>query len=243
MNISQSHFSLPKGLFISVVVHALPLFMVLMLTRTHFVPKRTQTEFLQVELFGMVTGQQVAGEQAAAAVKQQQILAPAPQAAVAAEPEETPPPPAEQKNAPKPVPIHRPKRSSAGSSAPPQRSIVIQEQNGSSGQAQQTIVRREAEGTSPSVTRQYLAELTRLVRTRLIYPLKAKAKGWTGVTLVAFTVSEGGSVVPGSESVRKTSGYAELDQAALNAVRGSVHLPNPPHQMEVVVAVNFLQRS
>ena len=47
------------------------------------------------------------------------------------------------------------------------------------------------------------------------------------------------ALVSGSESVRKTSGYAELDQAALNAVRGAANLPTPPHQMEVVVAVNF----
>lgn len=90
-----------------------------------------------------------------------------------------------------------------------------------------------------SLKRQYLAELSRIVHNRLTYPLKAKAKGWTGVTHVAFLVTERGGIVPGSESVRRTSGYDELDQAALNAVRKADRLPPPPQTMEAVVAINF----
>lgn len=223
MDVSRSHFSLNLGLFMSAVIHVLPFALIFVLTSVKFVVPERKCETLQVELFGMVTGQQVSGQQEVAAVEEQ----PQPQEQAAEEP---PPPEPIQPPEPKSVPKHvapRPKHSYAP--APPRRQA-------SEGQLQQTIGKSEMEA---SLMRKYLAELSRIVRNRLIYPLKAKAKGWIGVTRVSFTITDGGGVVPGSESVRQTSGYKELDQAALIAVRSAGHLPTPPHQMEVVVAVNF----
>lgn len=237
MNVSRSHFSLSRGLLISVIVHGLPFIFVIVLTSFKFAVPERQTNALQVELFGMVTGQQVAGHKAVAAVEEHAAVAgqavALPQQQESVSPPE-PPSHAEQKSVAKPVPV----RAQKGSAPVPHRQFVPASpgQQARGGQVQQTISKRDVEA---SLTRQYLAELTRIVRNRLVYPVKAKAKGWTGVTLVAFTVSEGGSVVPGSESVRKTSGFDELDKAALNVVRSSGHLPNPPHQMEVVVAIEF----
>ena len=223
MDVSRSRFSLQLGLLFSAVIHALPFMFVFALTSLVLAVPDTKTDTLQVELFGMVTGQQVSGQQEVAAVEEQ----PQPQEQVE---EESPPPEPTQLPEPKSVPKRvtpRPKQNYAP--APPRPQV-------SEGQVQQTISKSEIEA---SLMRQYLAQLSRIVRNRLIYPVIAKAKGWSGVTQVAFMITANGGVVSGSESVRKTSGYAELDQAALNAVRGAANLPTPPHQMEVVVAVNF----
>lgn len=243
MNVSRSHFSLNRGLFVSVAVHVLPFALVAALTHFKPVVPQRQTDVLQVELFGMVSGQQVAGREAVATVEEQaaieeQSAAALPQQEEVVAPPE-PPRPEEQKsvpNAPKPVPVRAQQQSAP---APRRQSVPASpKQEAREGRAQQTIGKHEQD-TSASQVRQYLAELTRIVRNRQTYPLKAKAKGWMGVTVVAFTVSEGGSVVSGSEAVRKTSGYDELDQAALSAVRNTGHLPSPPHTMEVVVAFYF----
>ncbi|MHC1711152.1 MAG: cell envelope integrity protein TolA [Solidesulfovibrio sp.] len=220
MDVSRSHFTLNTGLLVSVAVHALPFVLVFVLTHSKSVVPLQKNVVLQVELLGMVTGQQVSGQEEVAAVKEQ------PQEL---HQEEAPPPepsrPVEPNSVPKPVLPHQ-RRSSAP--APPKQA--------SEGQVQQTISKRDLEA---SLLRQYFTELTRIVIKRLIYPVKAKAKLWSGVTLVAFTVTEGGSIVPGSESVSRSSGYDELDQAALNAVRSAGLLPKPPHQMQVVVDVDF----
>jgi len=237
VNVSRSHFSLGRGLLISVTIHALPFALMFAVARMHFAVPQQQTAALQIELFGMVTGQQVAAQQAtvAAAARQAEGRPSQEEQEEKTVPPEESPHPTESKSALKPVTVRQRKRSV--SPAPPHRYIPASTgQQAREGRVQQTISPGALE---TSLKSQYLAQLSRIVRNKLVYPVKAKAKGWTGVTFVAFTVAEGGSVVPGSESVRKTSGYADLDQAALNAVRGVAHLPNPPHQMEVVVAIEF----
>lgn len=231
---SRSHFSLNRGLLISLVIHVLPFALVMALSHVRFAVPQRAGERLQVELFGMVTGQQVAGQQAMAAIEEQKGEA-APEEEKA--PEE-PPHPAAQKREPTAVVIHKKKQSPA----PPREHHVAGHagQEAVAGRVQQTI---GGGNSADSLKRQYLAALSRIMRGRLVYPLKARAKGLTGVTRVAFTVSEAGNIVPGSASVLQTSGYAELDQAALNAVRGNTQLPQPPHQMHVEISFDFLQKS
>lgn len=220
MEVSRSRFSLTWGMFLSSCIHGLPFALVLALTSLSLSLPERRSETLQLELFGMVTGQQVSGQQEVAPMEEQ------PQEQAQEEPAPPEPTP-EPKSVPRMVaprpkvsrPLPRPAR-----------------QQASEGQVQQTIGKRDLEA---SAMRQYLAQLSRIVRNRLVYPLKAKAKGWTGVARVAFSITEGGGVVAGSESIRQTSGFEELDQAALHAVRNAGHLPAPPHQMEVVVAVDF----
>jgi len=234
VNISRSHFSLNRGLLLSLVIHALPFALVVALSHVRFTVPQRAGERLQVELFGMVTGQQVAGQQAMAAIEAQKGEA-APEEEKA--PEE-PPHPVEQKREPNAVVIRKKKKSPASPHEHHVAGHVGQE--AVAGRVQQTIGGGNSE---TSMKRQYLATLSRIMRDRLVYPLKARAKGLTGVTRVAFTVSEAGNIVPGSASVLQTSGYAELDQAALNAVRGNMQLPQPPHQMQVEISFDFLQKS
>ena len=225
MEVSRSHFSLTWGLFLSSCIHGLPFALVLALTSLSLSLPERKTETLQLELFGMVTGQQVNGQQALAAAEVVEEQPPE------EAPEEPPPPEPTQPPEPKSVSrviTPRPKVE--------RRLPRPAQQQASPGQVQQTISKRDLEA---SAMRQYLAQLSRIVRNRLVYPVKAKAKGWTGVTRVAFSITPNGGVVSGSESIRQTSGFEELDQAALHAVRNAGLLPAPPHQMDVVVAVNF----
>jgi protein TonB len=87
--------------------------------------------------------------------------------------------------------------------------------------------------------RRYITDLSRLVRSRLVYPLRAKAEGWTGIVTVSFTVTESGSLLPGSESVRSGSQHSELNEAALRAVRSAAPFPRPPKRMVITLSVNF----
>ncbi|MDR1857505.1 MAG: energy transducer TonB [Desulfovibrio sp.] len=50
---------------------------------------------------------------------------------------------------------------------------------------------------------------------------------------------KGGRWVQGSARVARSSGYPELDDAAMNAVRGMGQVPPPPKRTDVSIAVNF----
>lgn len=216
--ISTSRMGLGRALAVSLGAHGLPLLIVLGLTSLRFAVPAPEGEPLRVELFGMVTNQQTRGERAAAPMAAKQ--------AQAAQRSEAPQPQA--KPDPDSVAAKMPERQLASAATPNQQA--------SEGQTQQTTSKGETEA---SLTRRFLAEVSRIVHGHLLYPVKARAKGLTGVTYVAFTVTEGGGIVSGSEAVHRSSGYEDLDQAALASVRSVDHWPQPPRRMQVVVAVNF----
>jgi protein TonB len=145
-------------------------------------------------------------------------LEPIPEPVIIPEPD----PIVEPKEKPKPKPpAPRPNRAPRPQRAP---------------QAGQTVRDRESEAT---LTRRYVSELSRKVRSRLVYPSQAKSKGLTGVVTVSFMVTESGGLKSGSESVRSGSGYRELDDAALRAVRSAAPFPKPPKAMGITLSINF----
>jgi len=99
VEVSRSHFSLTWGLFLSSCIHGLPFALVLALTSLSLSLPERKTETLQLELFGMVTGQQVNGQQAIAATE---VVEEQP-------PEEAPeePPPPEPTQPPEPKSVSR----------------------------------------------------------------------------------------------------------------------------------------
>jgi protein TonB len=154
--------------------------------------------------------------------------------------DETPPEP-EEETPPPPPPVPEPEKESVPMEQPkppPSKARPRIDRNVPRGeeQVQRTVRREDAEA---SAMRKYLAELGLLLRSRLVYPVKARVKGWTGVTTVAFTVDVDGSVVQGSARVARSSGYPDLDDAAMNAVRGMGQVPPPPKRTDVSIAVNF----
>ncbi|GAB6126924.1 TonB family protein [Humidesulfovibrio idahonensis] len=221
MGISKKSLGLNRALGISAGVHLLPFVLFFTLTQIRFLSPPPKGEPLLLELAGIVSNQQTQGEQAVASRGEKQ-----PQAA---QQKAAPPAPA---RADDPEGVSDSTRQAVAHAAQGQQAQARE------GQTQQTTGKNEQEG---SRMRQYMSELGRLVNSRVRYPVKARAKGLTGVTYVAFTVSDGGGIVAGSESVHRTSGSPELDQAALSAVRNMERVPAPPHSVQVVVAINFAQ--
>jgi TonB family protein len=221
-SLSRSRFSLAWGLLVSALLHGLPLAGWLAFGSLGPAAQPSPVETLQLDVFGLLSDRQVEERRAEEAVQGEPELEPEPE-----------PPPLERappkRRTPRPPPTPPPPTPPPPTSPPPAR-------DEEAAQIGRTLGAREREATW---LRQYLTELSRIVRSRLVYPVKARAKGWTGMVAVAFVVTEAGNVLPGSEMVHRSSGYAELDAAALNAVRLAGALPRPPKRMEVVISVNF----
>jgi TonB family protein len=77
--------------------------------------------------------------------------------------------------------------------------------------------------------------------TRPAYPLMARMRGYEGIVLLAVEVLTDGSA--GEIRIRRSSGYALLDQSALNAVRAWRFEPartmNTPQVMTVDIPIRF----
>jgi protein TonB len=231
-SLSRCRFSLSRGIFVSALLHTLPLACWLSFDSSWWrgKPAAAQTEILQLDVFGLLSERQ-AEERRGEEPKPEPVPEPEPEPEPVPEPElpkmrETPrPPPAR----PRPT-AARPLPAPPAAPPPPAREPEVE------AQVRRTITQREREAT---LMRQYMTDLSRAVRSRLVYPVKARAKGWTGTVTLAFSVTETGNVLPGSESVRRSSGHAELDGAALNALRSASPLPPPPKQMEALISVDF----
>ena len=85
----------------------------------------------------------------------------------------------------------------------------------------------------------YISKLTQSINARLVYPVEALAKGWTGEVTVRFRLTEDGSLVPGALSVVTGSGRALLDEAALRAVTKSAPFASPPKSAEIRLTLHF----
>ncbi|MDR2387692.1 MAG: TonB family protein [Deltaproteobacteria bacterium] len=191
---------------------------------------------LRLDLYGLISDRQL--EEIAA---EPGPLEPEPEALVEPEavpiaelepiPEPVVIPEAEAIIEPNPEPQAKPKMAPRPQTAPrPQRAP----------QAGQTVSHREVEA---SLTRRYVSDLSRKIRARLIYPAQAKSQGMTGVVTVSFMVTESGGLRSGSESIRSGSGYRELDEAALKAVRAAAPFPKPPKAMVITLSVNFKEKA
>lgn len=72
------------------------------------------------------------------------------------------------------------------------------------------------------------------------YPVSARKARHEGEVVVTFTMDRNGTVL--SQDVRKSSGHADLDSAALSVLETLSHLPPPPEGItgrEVKLAVPF----
>lgn len=109
--------------------------------------------------------------------------------------------------------------------------------------ASATAVAQGGEGRmSPEKDQQkYLKEhftyIRDLINNRLTYPQVARRMGWSGRVVLVFVVAQDGSVR--SLRVKESSGYAALDNSAMETVKKVAPFPRPPVAAELVMPVQF----
>ncbi len=212
--------------FLSLLIHALPLLGWWWLANRLPEP-RPQTQ-LTLELVGMVTERQVEAQ------------APEPPP-----PEERPP---EQKREPRPVPKPRkvdpdtvklppePEVREVAEVPPPPPPPSIDPKP--EAQVAQKLATSEDE---QAAIRRYVAGLSKALQRKLVYPQGARGAGAIGAPTIAFTLTENGGIEPDTLKVYKSSGFALLDESALQAARDAVPFQAPPKRMNIVVAVSFAE--
>ncbi|NHN82787.1 TonB family protein [Acetobacter lovaniensis] len=87
--------------------------------------------------------------------------------------------------------------------------------------------------------RNYIRDLGKKIRTRLVYPASARDAHLVGATKVAFTILASGQLCPGTLHVVTSSGMPELDEWALETVRASTPFVPPPRQLSIAINVSF----
>ncbi|SFP36756.1 protein TonB [Variovorax sp. 770b2] len=238
------------GLGISVLLHA---GLVLPWLMNDWAPARPpRHEQLRVDLLGMVSNrqseQQLAGRPTASAVAEpprEQRVAPAPPASAlpksATRKEARERPTAMRQAAPSPVQVEVPAEAPAQrtpdlpaplAAAPPAANGAEEER------VQQTVRPRNADADA---LRKYLASLKRAIQNRLVYPAEAREAGYVGAPTIRFVLTENGDILSGSLAVQKSSGYPVLDESAMRAALAGAPFEKPPRQMDVAIAVAFVQ--
>lgn len=76
-------------------------------------------------------------------------------------------------------------------------------------------------------TNPYLCTLYGLIMRQEHYPESARARGLKGKVIVAFWIDERGDLV--HQALYRTSGYPELDKAAVAAIEKAAPFPPPPY--------------
>ncbi|MDR1873168.1 MAG: energy transducer TonB [Deltaproteobacteria bacterium] len=226
------------GMFISFVIHGLALGAIFYYQNVLTSYQPANVVSLQIDLFGLIGDLQVEGREGDVPEIEEPEPPPEP-LPVIPEPEPEPEPiepapvppeavlvPEEPKPEPKPVPQPRPVRK-----PPPKPKNTGEERR-----AQRTTKRDNSDAT---VMRQYMRELARLVRSKMVYPTEAKFKGESGEAKVAFIIMENGQLKPQSVKISKSSGFASIDRAALRAVESVGVFPKPPHVIDAVISLDF----
>jgi protein TonB len=224
------------ALAVTLALHAglmLPVFMSL--------PKvKEKADKLVVVTLGLVTDHQVK-EQAATA--KPDVAKPPPRKAQQARPKQKTPTPAPPEKLitpqhPVPAPTMAPQPAAAE-----QTPVSAQNANAPSPienapQKPQTIDVRQKD---IDALKQYAAIVQKKIQANLVYSAQARKAGHEGSPVIKFTVTESGMILPGSLRVIRSSGYAELDESALNAAHASEPFDRPLHQMEVAMQLGFGQ--
>lgn len=171
---------------------------------------------------------------------------PTPEPEPAPEPEPIPEPPPPEIEPPEPSPVQvkppakpKPKPTPAArpaASAPPAPPAI--RQGAEVARMQQTIAPPDMQ----TLMQAYVRELSRMLQRSLVYPREARREGHVGSTTVRFSITENGSILPGSLSVQRSSGHAILDEQALQTARNSAPYPAPPRPMTVSIAIAFRER-
>lgn len=97
-----------------------------------------------------------------------------------------------------------------------------------------------AEKAQQRYLKEHFTYIRDLIIKRLTYPMIARRMGWSGRVVLAFVVAEDGSVR--TIHVRESSGYASLDNSAMETVRSVAPFPRPPVAAEIVMPVQFQLR-
>lgn len=137
-------------------------------------------------------------------------------------------PPAKPKPKPKPAPAARP---SAPQPPPAPKGAEV-------ARVQQTIASPDMQ----TLMQAYVRELSRMLQRSLVYPREARREGYVGSTTVRFSITEDGTILPGSLSIQRSSGYAILDEQALKTARSNAPFPAPPKSMTVSITIAFRER-
>jgi len=214
---------------VSTVLHALPVALWLGFGAAWLATKPPpRAERLQIDILGMLDNRVLVERHAASPEKAPPAKKPPRQKEEKRRPE--------PKSTPKSVKVPRPEERPVAYTppaepvAPPNPGKDVEEQ------AARTISQEEL---NAALMQKYLSKVARIAQGNLVFPVEARAKSLSGVTRIAFTVEESGRVVPGSASVRKSSGHKVLDDAALNALRQSGQLPAPPKRTKVSIDLDF----
>lgn len=95
-------------------------------------------------------------------------------------------------------------------------------------QAQQAAAPQQSISSEPSASQvnRWESGVLRHLGQRRKYPSDARQRGEEGRVVVQFSIDVGGNVL--SVSIARSSGFASLDQAALELVRASSPVPRPP---------------
>jgi periplasmic protein TonB len=71
----------------------------------------------------------------------------------------------------------------------------------------------------------------------LVYPRRARRKGWTGRVLLWFRIQSDGRLA--NTAIKDSSGYASLDESALQALQRAAPFAERPSPVDVVVPIVF----
>jgi periplasmic protein TonB len=225
-DMAESGFGLLKGLLFSLGLHALLALPILLLL--YWVPDPTPNERLAVELFGMVSNRQTEQKQLGEQVDHK---AAEPQKASATQRKSLPV--VKQSTAESPVQVDK---QDDKPEVQHQQQVTSSYQGADEQQKQQTIQNNDLE---MDALRKYAAAATKAIKAKLVYPPEARQAGHSGMTIITFRVGLDGEIEAGTLVVRRSSGYASLDESALRAARAAAPLPPPPRSMSVVVPINF----
>lgn len=255
--------ALGLGLAVSLAVHGLiaALFWLMPAWLQAQAPADAQT--LQMELFGMLSNrqeqEQMQGlpddapppEPQAEPIQQPEpepepLPEPEPEPEPLPEPEPEPPPepPPPEVEPPEPSPVQvkpPPKQKPTPRPAPAPRPAVRPPpapKGAEVARVQQTIAPPDMQ----TLMQAYVRELSRMLQRSLVYPREARREGYVGSTTVRFSITENGSILPGSLSIQRSSGYAILDEQALKTANSSAPFPAPPKPMTVSIAIAFRER-
>lgn len=87
--------------------------------------------------------------------------------------------------------------------------------------------------------KKYQAKVTKKIKSNLVYPAEARKRGYEGVAVVRFMVTESGMIRSGSLAIARSSGYEMLDAYALKSARDSEPFDRPPHGLPIEIDLGF----
>jgi periplasmic protein TonB len=104
--------------------------------------------------------------------------------------------------------------------------------------------RFEAANGAAARTAEYVSRnynyIQRRIGNKLVYPPQARRAGMQGITELGFTIHEDGSI--SGVTVRASSGYAILDEAAAAAVFAAAPFPRPHTPARIAIPISFKLR-